>query len=159
MAIAVVSSIVFVLSTNDLAASIDFTAAQPFDGKELGTVSNISYLAFSLFVAPPPAAGGFLIGFTARRASWLGGLVYGIVATACYIAVLQTPSGKLLTGGEPAQAFIVNAAAIAPIGAALFASAAAWYRRFLDLANPNRGQRQQAKPTTRGRGNMRAARR
>ena len=58
IAIAVVSSIVYVLSTNDLAASIDFTAANPFEGKELGTVSNMSYLAFSLFVAPPRPADG-----------------------------------------------------------------------------------------------------
>ena len=44
----------------------------------------------------------------------------------------------------------------AACGAMLFASAAAWYRRFLDLVNPNRGQRQgrggQPKPQS-GRGN------
>ena len=158
--IAVLSSIVFVLSTNELASSIDFNAADPYAGKQLGTVSNLSYLAFSLFVAPPPAAGGFLIGFTAKRASWLGGLVFGIVATICYIGVLQTPSGLLLTGGQPASAAIVNAAAISPVGAALFASIAAWYRRFLNLANPNQKQRQQAQPKKQqGRGNMKPARR
>ncbi len=160
IAVAVASSIIFVLSTNELAQSLDWTAADPTAGKQLGTVSNLSYLAFSLFVAPPPAAGGFLIGFTAKRASWLGGLVFGIVATICYIGVLQAPAGQLLTGGQPPNAAIVNAAAIAPIGAALFASVAAWYRRFLELANPNRNQRQQTqakKPT--GRGDMKPARR
>lgn len=161
IAVSVVSSIVFVLSTNSLAQSIDWSATDPFTGKQLDTVSNIAYLALSLFVAPPPAAGAFLIGFTAKRASWLGGLVFGIVSTACYIAVLQTPSGQLLTGGRPADSFIVNAAAISPIGAALFASVAAWYRRFLELANPNRNQRQQAskKPPQQGRGDMKPARR
>ena len=157
--IAVVSSIAYVLTTNALAQSIDWIAPDPFAGKQLDTASNLSYLALSLFVAPPPAAGGFLIGFTAKRASWLGGLVFGIVSTACYIGVLQTPAGQLLTGGQPAQAFIVNAAAISPVGAALFASVAAWYRRFLDLANPNRAQRQQAKAQQQGRGNMKPARR
>ena len=158
--IAIASSIVFVLSTNELAASIDWTAADPYAGKQLGTVSNLSYLAFSLFVAPPPAAGGFLIGFTAKRASWLGGLVFGIVATICYISVLQAPAGQLLTGGQPAGPAIVNAAAIAPIGAALFASVAAWYRRFLELANPNRNQRQQSQPKKpQGRGDMKPVRR
>jgi hypothetical protein len=156
--IAVASSVVFVLSTNELAQSIDWSIPDPLAGKQLNTVSNLSYLAFSLFVAPPPAAAGFLIGFTAKRASWLGGLVFGIIATACYIAVLQTPAGKLLTAGQPATAAIVNAAAIAPVGAALFASVAAWYRRFLDLANPNRGQKSQPKPQQ-GRGNMKPARR
>jgi hypothetical protein len=157
--IAILSSIVFVVSTSELAQSVDWTAPDPFAGKQLGTVSNISYLAFSLFVAPPPAAGGFLIGFTAKRASWLGGLVFGIVAAVCYIGVLQTPAGLLLTGGQPGNAAIVNAAAVSPIGAALFASVAAWYRRFLDLANPNRGQRQQAQRKTQGRGDMKPARR
>lgn len=158
--IAIASSVVFVLSTNELAQSIDFTAADPFTGKQLSTVSNISYLAFSLFVAPPPAAGGFLIGFTAKRASWLGGLAFGIVSTICYIGVLQTPAGQLLTGGQPANAAIVNAAAISPIGAALFASVAAWYRRFLELANPNRNQRQQQQQRKpQGRGDMKPARR
>jgi len=159
--IAVLSSIVFVVSTNELAQTIDWSVADPLAGKQLNTVSNLSYLAFSLFVAPPPAAGGFLIGFTAKRASWLGGLVFGIVSTLCYIVVLQTPAGLLLTGGQPAGAAVVNAAAISPIGAALFASVAAWYRRFLDLANPNRGnrgQKPQAKPQQ-GRGNMKPARR
>jgi hypothetical protein len=158
--VAVASSIVFVLSTNELAQTIDWTAADPYAGKQLGTVSNLSYLAFSLFVAPPPAAGGFLIGFTAKRASWLGGLVFGIAATICYIGVLQTPAGLLLTGGQPANAAIANAAAIAPLGAALFASLAAWYRRFLELANPNRNQRQQAQAKkTSGRGDMKPVRR
>jgi hypothetical protein len=158
--IAVASSVIFVLSTNELAQSIDWTAADPYAGKQLGTVSNLSYLAFSLFVAPPPAAGGFLIGFTAKRASWLGGLVFGIVATICYIGVLQAPAGQLLTGGQPASGAIVNAAAIAPVGAALFASVAAWYRRFLELANPNRNQRQQSQQKKpQGRGDMKPARR
>ena len=33
-----------------------------------------------------------------------------------------------------------------------FASASAWYKRFLNLANPNRGK-PQAKPAAKGRGN------
>ncbi len=160
MGVAILSSIVFVASTNELAKSIDWSAADPYAGKQLGTVSNISYLAFSLFVSPPPAAGGFLIGFTSKRASWLGGLAFGIVATACYIAVLQTPAGSLLTGGQPVTAAVVNAAAISPVGAALFASVAAWYRRFLELANPNRNRNQQApQKKPQGRGDMKPARR
>ena len=53
-----------------------------------------------------------------------------------------------------------RASPVAPIGAALFASAAAWYRRFLKLANPNRSQRkaQPARPQQ-GRGDMKRARR
>jgi hypothetical protein len=140
IAISVVSSIVFVLSTNDLASSIDFSVPDPMKGRSIGTVSNISYLAISMFVTPPPAAGAFLIGFTAKRASWLGGLVFGIVAALSYAAVLSSPAGRLLTSGQPNGQFIAQAAALAPIGGALFAAVAAWYRRFLDTANPNRGR-------------------
>jgi hypothetical protein len=139
-AISIAASVVFILSTNDLAASIDYTLSDPMAGKSVGTMSNISYLVISMFVTPPPAAGAFLIGFTAKRASWLGGLVFGIVAAGCYIAVLSSPAGRLLTGGQSAGQYIAQAAALAPVGAALFAAAAAWYRRFLDMANPNRGR-------------------
>jgi len=139
-AIAIAASAIFVISTNDFASAIDYTLSNPMECKTIGTTSNISYLIISMFVTPPPAAGAFLIGFTAKRASWLGGLVFGIVAAACYAVVLSSPAGKLLTSGQPANAYVIQAAALAPIGAALFASAAAWYRRFLDMANPNRNQ-------------------
>ena len=138
--IAIVATAVFIMATADLAGSLDFSLSDPLQGRQIGTASNISYLVISMFVTPPPAAGAFLIGFTAKRASWLGGLVFGIVAAVCYAAVLLSPAGRLLTGGTPTAPFVAQAAVLAPIGAALFAAAAAWYRRFLDLANPNRGR-------------------
>jgi hypothetical protein len=138
--IAIVSTAVFIMATADLAGSLDFSLSDPLQGRQIGTASNISYLVISMFVTPPPAAGAFLIGFTAKRASWLGGLAFGIVAAICYAAVLMSPAGRLLTAGTPTGPFVLQAAALAPIGAALFAAAAAWYRRFLDLANPNRGR-------------------
>jgi len=138
--IAIVSTAVFIIATADLAGSLDFSLSDPLQGRQIGTASNISYLVISMFVTPPPAAGAFLIGFTARRASWLGGLAFGIVAAACYTAVLLSPAGRLLTAGAPTGPFVAQAAMLAPVGAALFAAAAAWYRRFLDLANPNRNR-------------------
>lgn len=140
-AVAIVAAVVFITATNDFVASIDFSLSDPLAGKSIGSASNLSYLVISLFVAPPPAAGAFLVGFTARRASWLGGLIYGIVALACYAAILLSPAGKLLTGNNDPGVYIANAALLGPIGAMLFASAAAWYKRFLNLANPNRGRR------------------
>ncbi len=159
IAIAIVSSIAFVVSTNELVQSVDWTAADPLAGKQFNTVTSIAFLGVQLFVLAPPFAGAFLIGFTAKRASWLGGLAFGIVAAICFTAILQSPSWHLLVqpGGDSMTA-IASAAAISPVGAALFASIAAWYRRFLELANPNRNQRQPAKPQQ-GRGNMKAARR
>jgi hypothetical protein len=139
-AIAIAASAIFIIATNDFASSIDYTLSEPMAGKTIGTASNLSYLVISMFVTPPPAAGAFLIGFTAKRASWLGGLAFGIVAAVCYVVVLSSPAGKLLTSGQSAESYVFQAAALAPVGAALFSSAAAWYRRFLDLANPNRGK-------------------
>lgn len=138
--VAVAASAAFIVSTNEFAASIDFSNPTALEGKSLDTVSNISYLVISMFIVPPPMAGAFLIGFTAKRASWLGGLVFGIAAAACYAVVLSSPAGRLLTGNEPAGSMIVTAAALSPVGAALFAAAAAWYRRFLNMANPNRNR-------------------
>jgi len=73
--------------------------------------------------------------------------------TVLAIVVLQTEAGRLLTGDKPMDALVVGHAAWSPVGAALFASAAAWYRRFLDLANPNR-QHRSSKPQ--GRSNAKA---
>ena len=152
LAAAVVSTAVFILSTNDFALSLDLTLSDPAAGKPIGTVSNLSYIAVSLFVAPPPAAGAFLVGFTAPRASWLGGLIYGIVAAACYTVILLSPTARLFVGANSPEPYIANAWIVAPIGAAFFASASAWYKRFLNLANPNRGRKPE-KPAAKGRGN------
>ena len=159
IAISIVSAIAFVVSTDELFKSVDWTAADPLAGKQFSTVGSISFLGVQLFVLAPPFAGAFLIGFTAKRASWLGGLVFGIVAAGCFAGILQTEAWHaLVKSGESPQLAVSSSAAISPVGAALFASIAAWYRRFLELANPNRNQRQQQKPQQ-GRGNMRPARR
>lgn len=143
IAITIAASAVFIVSANDFASGVDFTDPNALKDKSLDTVSSISYYAISMLIVPPPMAGAFLIGFTAKRASWLGGLVFGIVAAVCYAVVLSSPAGKLLTAGQPADTAIASAAALSPMGAALFASAAAWYRRFLDMANPNRNRARQ----------------
>ncbi len=114
--------------------------------------NTIPYFLGTMALQPPPAIGAFLIGFAAKRASWLGGFIYGIFVTIVAIVVLQTPSGRLLTGDGSTDAILVGHAAWSPVGAMLFASAAAWYRRFLDLANPNRGQRGKDAKGQQGRG-------
>ena len=70
--------------------------------------STIPYFLGTMALQPPPAIGAFLIGFTAKRASWLGGLIYGIFVTIVAIVVLQTPAGRLLTGDGAAEAVIVR---------------------------------------------------
>jgi hypothetical protein len=153
-AASIAATVVFILSTNEFASTLDLSLSDPAAGRPIGTVSNISYIVVSLFVAPPPAAGAFLVGFTAQRASWLGGLLFGLIAAACYSVILLSPTGRLFIGGNDPQPFILNAWIVSPLGAMFFAAASAWYKRFLSLANPNRG-RPPAKPAPKGRGNAR----
>ena len=112
---AAAASVVYVLTTSEMGAALDFSLSDPLAGKQVGTASQVSYFAVSMFVTPPPAAGAFLIGFTAKRASWLAGLVYGVFAAACYIYILTSPAGRLLTGDNPPDAYMAQAAALAPI--------------------------------------------
>ena len=145
MGITLAAAVLFVIAYSDAMAAIPVGTATPAQLEAVVGSSTIPYFLGTMALQPPPAIGAFLIGFTAKRASWLGGLIYGIFVTIVAIVVLQTPAGRLLTGDGSAQAVIVGHAAWSPIGAALFASAAAWYRRFLDLANPNRQAQQQAR--------------
>jgi len=150
----------FVIAYNDAMAAVAVGA--PVTELEKVVAGNgAPYFIATMAMQPPPAIGAFLIGFAAKRASWLGGLIYGIVVTLIAFLVLQQPAGRLLTGNGPADAVIVGHLAWSPLGAALFASAAAWYRRFLDLSNPNRAaqrQRERQPPKPR-RGDMKPVRR
>jgi len=158
VAVSVVATAVFIATASQLGAALDFSLSDPFAGKTVEPVANVSYLVVSLFVVPPPAAGAFLVGFTARRASWLGGLAQGIVAAICYVAIVVSPAGRLLTGAHSTDPYILNAVALGPVGAMLFAAAAAWYRRFLNLANPNRGARRPVRSTGKPKARPAAAR-
>ena len=147
------------------AAALFLVYAQGWQpGQAEDTVGAVAVLALQMFVFPLPAPAGssFLAGFAAPRASWLIGILIGVIAAACYAAVLYiAPTDLLLDLGMISSAATVQDAAltgflVAPIGASLFASAAAWYRRFLNLANPNRNQRraQATKPVQQGRGDI-----
>ena len=147
----------FVITYNDAMAAIPVGTATPDQLEAVVAQNQLPYIAWSMALQPPPMVGAFLIGFTAKRASWLGGLFYGIFIVILAAITVQTPAGRLLSGDTTGQAVIVAHAAWTPVGAALFASAAAWYRRFLDLANPNRAAQRQARQQ--GRGDMKPVRR
>lgn len=139
--VAIAATAAFIVATNEFGASLDFSLSQPLGGKTVPGLTTATYFIITMFVAPPPAAGGFVIGFFAKRASWLTGLLFGIVSAACYSVLVVSPAGRLIIGDSDPGIFVVQAWIIGPIGAALFASAAAWYRRFLQLANPGGGRR------------------
>jgi hypothetical protein len=115
--------------------------------------SQITSLLYEYFVRPPAIGGVFIAGFLAPRASWLLGLIVGLVS-ALVNALLVTfvPLAIFATAPDPAQTqeFIVTGFLLSPIFGALFASGAAWYRRFLQLSNPNRGKRAEVKKGTDG---------
>ena len=109
----------------------------------------VTQFMFAYFIQTPAIGGVFLAGFLAPRASWLLGIIVGLVAAACY-AILITTVFAAVAAASPvpgvAQDAIISAFLLSPVMGAFFAAAAAWYRRFLNLSNPNRAQRTQGKP-------------
>jgi hypothetical protein len=98
---------------------------------------------FTYFVQTPAIGGVFLAGFLAPRASWLLGFLVGLLAAICYSALVVTAYAAVsATTSTPGivQDVIISSFVLSPFMGILFASAAAWYRRFLQYTNPNRGR-------------------
>lgn len=109
-----------------------------------GASDVVTGLLFTYFVVFPAIGGVFIGGFLAPRASYLIGIIIGLVSALCY--VLLGVSGRL--PGQFAEQFNLNtlgatvsAFIYSPIMGAFFAAGAAWYRRFLILSSPNRNRR------------------
>jgi hypothetical protein len=109
----------------------------------------VTQFMFAYFIQTPAIGGVFLAGFLAPRASWLLGIIVGLVAAACY-AILITTVFAAVVAASPvpgaAQDAILSAFVLSPIMGAFFAAAAAWYRRFLQLSSPNRQRQTKGKP-------------
>ena len=130
-----------------LATTVLFIVIRP-EGRSdiLGVVTVFLY---QYFVVTPAIGGVFIAGFLAPRASWLYGIVVGLVAAACYsflvlggfIGVAPTTDTQSLARDVILASFLLS-----PIVGAFFASTAAWYRRFLYLSNPNRGRARTSNP-------------
>lgn len=109
------------------------------------------FLAY-YFLLPPAMGPAFIGGFLAPRASYLVGFLLGIVSAVGYLAVIAS-SVSLVPEGSPTTATpvtvqeqLIFAFTSSPLFGIFFAAAAAWYRRFLQLSNPNRGRRGQPPP-------------
>lgn len=118
-------------------------------GTQNTIVVALTGLIFQYFIQPPAIGGVFIAGFLAPRASWLLGLIVGLVAALSYaVLLLVFPSAIFgTTPVDPAKVrdLVLSGLVLSPAFGALFASGAAWYRRFLQLSNPNRGRRAEAK--------------
>lgn len=109
----------------------------------------VTQFMFAYFIQTPAIGGVFLAGFLAPRASWLLGIIVGLVAAICYsILIVTVFAAVVATSPVPgvAQDAILSAFVLSPIMGAFFAAAAAWYRRFLQLSNPNRQRQTKGKP-------------
>lgn len=109
----------------------------------------VTQFMFMYFVQTPAIGGVFIAGFMAPRASWLLGLIVGLVSAICYSALILGYSGAVAdaageqAAAQGAQDAITAAFLLSPTMGIFFAAAAAWYRRFLNLSNPNRARREQ----------------
>ncbi len=112
---------------------------------------SLSQFMFAYFIQTPAIGGVFIAGFLAPRASWLLGVVVGLVAAVCYgILVIGFPTliyPALPPTADQARDIVVSALVLSPVIGGFFAAGAAWYRRFLAYSSPNRGRSQNQKPT------------
>jgi hypothetical protein len=118
-----------------------------------GPIGFVGDTLVTFFVVPPPVAAAFITGFLAPRASYLAGLIVALVSVACFAVLVSSFPG---VDAGIRQRAIEQALILSPASGALYAAAAAWYKRFLNLANPNRAARQQQRrPNQRPRTNQR----
>lgn len=117
----------------------------------------ISAFLFAYFVQTPAIGGVFIAGFLAPRASWLLGVIVGFVAALGYSLYIVVAASQIVPAPAPgaAQDAIVGALILSPLLGAFFAAAAAWYRRFLALSNPNRARQAKGSAPKRGDGRTR----
>jgi len=111
-------------------------------------VRSGSVLAWELLVVPGSALAPQLVGgFFAPRGSYLIGFILGILQTVVFVVVtISPPVVAAYEAIEPGSAPVLRADQVlsalvsSAVTGALFASAAAWYRRFLSLSSPRRIQ-------------------
>lgn len=107
----------------------------------------LTVLSFQALVIPPAMAPIFIVGFFARRASYLLGLIVSIVDVVAYaIFVFAIAPAVAATAPDPArqQELVYSAISVGPLSGIFFAAAAAWYRRFLALSNARTQQQRRA---------------
>jgi hypothetical protein len=105
---------------------------------------------FGYFSGPAPFVTAFIAGLFAPRASYLVGILVGLASVSFMaLAFAVGPFGGVLQGmtdvtGQPlteaaAKSALLSEALVTGVPlAAIVAAAGAWYRRFLNRANPNR---------------------
>jgi hypothetical protein len=109
-------------------------------------VRSGSAIAWELLVVPGSALAPQLVGgFFAPRGSYLIGFVLGVLQTVVFVLVSLSPPvvaayDALAPGAAPDMRFdqVISALFSSALTGSIFASGAAWYRRFLALSSPRR---------------------
>jgi hypothetical protein len=114
--------------------------------------ATVSQFLFAYFIQTPAIGGVFIAGFLAPKASWLLGAIVGLASAVCYSLLVLVFPLSIAAAPPPvdtAREVAISAFILSPVIGGLFASGAAWYRRFLALSNPNRGRRGTQAPKAR----------
>jgi hypothetical protein len=127
--------------------------------------SALTYTLMQYLVWAPPIGLLFIAGFLAPRASWLYGIVLGLISSGIFAVMLYSGAwnasaaviGAPTITSDTYAAFVAQWIVLSLLAGPFFASAAAWYRRFLQLSNPNRGRRPQQPQKRVGDGRTRGA--
>ena len=109
-----------------------------------GVLASPLSIVIPLFVLQAPMAGPFLAGIWAPRASWLAGLIVGLISaviSSLYVLVVPV-TGVAITAAQRRD-FAINYLVVFPIFSAFVASFAAFYRRFLRVSNQSAARRAQ----------------
>jgi hypothetical protein len=117
-----------------------------------------SSLAWEYLVVPGNALAPVLVaGFFAPRASYLLGFIVGLLEAVAYNLVVPYVAPQLGVDASPVSGLLLVSLVSGSVSGMVFASVAAWYRRFLALSSPRRNA--PARGAQRGRPAARAANR
>lgn len=99
---------------------------------------QIPVFLFQTLTYPPAIAPIFIVGFFAPRASYMLGFIVGIVDAAIFSLLVLGATTLLGQPTDPSAvpSLIGSAFFTGAVTGTVFASAAAWYRRFLALSSP-----------------------
>lgn len=144
---------------------IPLAAAAAAAGAYVLVPSALTYTLMQYLVWAPPIGLLFIAGFLAPRASWLYGVVLGLLSSAIFALMLYSGAwnasaeviGAPTIKADSYLAFVAQWIVLSLLAGPFFAAAAAWYRRFLQLSNPNRGRRPQQPQKRVGDGRTRGA--
>ena len=133
-----------------LAGGVGFIALPAYTG---------TTFAWELLVLPGQALAPQLVaGFFAPRASYLLGFVVGLAQGVVFSVVYPLVTSRLGAPLPPDQLpnLLTLSFITGPISGVIFASAAAWYRRFLSLSSPRRAAAARGRTPAKGNPSRRA---